>query len=133
MYVVPDDFGPPADAFDLSREAPADPPPVVLLQDDGQTSQEEPSEPSYGTFLLSNDAPDLNNPGYCIDTRAPPEDGFVQLPPTSRKRKYISQRKTNVSLSSQTTAVLERRRLDRSQSVVGVQQWKERQEDSDAL
>lgn len=38
-----------------------------------------------------------------------------------------------MSLSSQTTAVLERRRLDRSQSVVGVQQWKERQEDNDAL
>ena len=98
MYDVPDDFGPPADAFDLSREAPADPPPVVLSQDDGQTSQEEPSEPSYGTFLLLNDAPDLSNPGYCIDTRAPSvEDGFVQLPPTLRKRKCISQCETNVS------------------------------------
>ena len=88
MYDVPDNFGPPAEAFDLSREAPADPPPVVLSQDDGQTSQEGPSEPSHGTFLLSNDAPDLSNPGYSIDMNVSSvEDGFVQLLPISRKRK----------------------------------------------
>ena len=95
------------------------------------SAQEEPSEPGYGGFLLSNDAPDLSNPGYSFDTRVSSvEDGFVQPPPISRKQKYISQRKTNLSLSSQTTAVLERRRI---QNVVGVQQRKERQEDNDAL
>ena len=54
-------------------------------------AQEEPSEPGYGTFLLSNDAPDFSSPGYSIDTRVSSvEDGFVQRPPISRKRKYIS-------------------------------------------
>ena len=32
-------------------------------------AQEVPSEPGYGGFLLSNDAPDLSNPGYSFDTR----------------------------------------------------------------